>query len=247
MSDTLKVFGHTYSNLEGIKAIDDNGNIITFTSDSTQSGIINTLTSDFVGVLTEGYYQVPNGYVANVTYVARTIPQLIYNWDLTNSLTDTIDGSVITLSGATQNSNGVTLSETNHYATIPVKYRPYHSYEFDIGDITLGTLDTHGRLIMPTGNEGLIYRSGTNWNAYLNGGWGTQGSSDATYLANSTLTMVVENSAPRFYVDGVLWRTESRVQSLTNNTNIMIGSSQGQSFRNVTITGVRVYEGIKYS
>lgn len=37
MSDTLKVFGKQYSNLEGIKAIDNNGNIITFTSDSTSS------------------------------------------------------------------------------------------------------------------------------------------------------------------------------------------------------------------
>lgn len=203
-------------------------------------------TSDSGAELLPGYYYIPNGYEGFFSGIYATSPILTQSWDLTQSLEDTVSGTTITLSGATQSSTGLTLSAANHYATIPVKYRPYKSYEFDISSMTPSTGTTHGRFIMMTPTEGFIYRSGSSWCTYMNGGWAINGPSDGSAFAGHTLTMVVKNGAPKFYLDGVLWYTSTRTQDLQGSYDIMIGSSQQQSYYNITITAIRIYDGVKY-
>lgn len=229
----------------GVLSVENNYLIL---DDIAKTGYVNILSNNDIGkTLEAGYYQIPDGYVANISYFVPTTPQLIANWDLTNSLVDTINGETITISGATRTSSGLTFDSATDYATIPIKYRPYRTYELDISSMSKGSLNTHGRLLMMTTTEGLIYRNGTNWNVYLNGGWGTNGSTDSAIMSGHTLTMTVEADAPKFYIDGTLFFSTTRVQSFTANTNIMIGSSAGQSYFEMTITGIRVYEGVKYS
>ncbi len=217
------------------------------------------------GTATEGggiVYQDENGYIVleddGGTYAYfdteydyhiyyPTTKRLVNSWDLTNSLVDTISGQSITLGGsATQDSSGVHLTTANDYATLPVYYRPHMSYEFDFGTMAFNNGTTHGRLIMMSNTEGLIYRGGATWESYLNGSWSTPSlspSSDGTVLANKTLSMVVEEGAPKFYLNGTLWYEPNRSQSLTSNNKLMVGSAGAQSFFNTTITGIRVYWG----
>lgn len=174
--------------------------------------------------------------------------RLINSWDLTNSLTDTVQGKIITLGGsATQDSSGLHLTTASDYATLPVYYRPHMTYEFDFGAMSFNNGTTHGRLIMPSNAEGLIYRAGATWESYLGGQWSNVSlspSSDGSALANKTIAMVVEEGAPKFYLNGELWYSPNRTQPLANNTyKLMIGSSGGQSYFNLTVTGVRVYWG----
>ena len=170
--------------------------------------------------------------------------QLLYSWDLTQSLTDTVSGAVITLSGATQDSNGLTLASVSDYATMPFYYRPYYTYEFDISAMNKVFTSKHGRFILTNGNDrGFMYRSSGKWSAYLNGAWATdQGT--YTSLAGKTLTLVVENDKPRIYLDGTLWYSINLAENLSNTAQMKLGSSGGQTFYDVTITGIRVYWGI---
>ena len=128
--------------------------------------------------------------------------------------------------------------------TIPVKYSKYMTYEFDIDSMVQGSLSTHGRLIMMSNSEGLIYRSGSNWSAYLAGSWATNSGQTASDLfAGHTLRMVTSNGAPKFYIDDTLFYSPNRTQSLTSTRNLTIGSPDGQGYFTIVITGIRVYEG----
>lgn len=173
--------------------------------------------------------------------------QLLYSWDLTQSLTDTINGAVITLgNNAIQDSNGLTIPDVSSYATMPFYYRPYYTYEFDIASMNKDFSSGHGRFItLGAGDSGFIARNGSSWGAYLNGAWDTN---QGTYssLANQTLTFVTQNNAPQIYLNGNLWYSTSRQQSFGSNNKITIGSSSGQSFYTVTISGIRVYWGNDY-
>lgn len=221
-------------------------NYIILDDDPISSSVYVLSSSDINTVFDGGYYKVPDGYSIYISQYMPTTPILTNSWDLTTSLTDTVGGSTITLSGATQSSSGISLTAATHYASIPVKYRSFHTYEFDIASMTPSTGSTHGRFIMFTSTEGLIYRNGSQWATYLNGSWGSNWSSNGSLFAGKTLSIVVESGAPKFYIDGEFWKTPTQVQSLSGSSNIMIGSSGGQGYFNIVVTGIRVYEGVKY-
>lgn len=228
---------------------EENGYIIL--PDAVSSGVVNILSAETESetILTPGYYKVPTGYKAIFNAVYPETPILKYNWDLTQSLEDTIEGAVITLGNATRDSSGIHLTAANSYATIPVTYRALRTYEFDVVSMSPSTGTTHGRFLMFNSQEGLIYRSGANWNVYLSGAWETNGSSDGAAFAGHTLSLETESSVgvPKYYLDGDIWWAASRAQSVTASDNIMLGSNGGYSFYNAVISGVRVYEGVKYS
>ena len=229
-----------------VLTVDENGYLVL--NDEVDIEDLHIISSNDIGTILEsGFYRIPEGYYVDLTYLIPETPLLVYNWDLTQGFTDTINGAVITASGATRSSSGLSFSSSSDYATIPVKYRPHHTYEFDISSMSKGSLSTHGRLIMMNTTEGLIYRNGANWATYLNGTWGSNGSSDSAAMSGHTLAMTVANAEPKFYIDGTLFYTGNKTQYLNRDDNIMIGSSSGQSYFDMTITGVRVYEGVKYS
>lgn len=184
--------------------------------------------------------------IGSNVFVVPSAKRLLYEWDLTSSATDSVGGATITFKNATRDSSGLHLSGASDYATIPVKYRPYMTYEFDISSMSLGTLSTHGRLIMVNGSNGLIFRSGAAWSSFFSNTWDSgSGCNDAAFFANKTLSMVTTNGAASFYLDGQLFYTSDRSHAFTEGSYIMLGSSAGQSFNNVTFTGIRVYSGME--
>ena len=195
--------------------------------------------------VTDGYKYVRAANNFRIYYPRNR--ELWYSWDLTQSLTDTVSGATITLSGsATQDSTGIHLTTVSDCAMLPFYYRPHMTYEFDFGTVSWGGTTAHGRLLMFANDTGLIFRSGSSWDVYLNnGGWnGSSPSSDSTILSNKTLTVKSGDTSLNYYLNGNLWYAPVKTsQSVVNNDKMRIGSAGGQSFYNATVTGIRVYWG----
>lgn len=206
------------------------------------------------GIKTEGSASIGDEYTHGALYTGDymtaypKVKTLRYSWDLTQSLTDTIAGKTIVLyNSAVQDSNGITLSTADDYAILSgVYYRPFFTYEFDISTMSWSGGTAHGRLIMFTDTEGLIYRTGSSWQGYINGSWeGGASTTSSSYFSGTTVKITTGDygTAPKFYVNDTLWRSFSRNQSKNSGTAIRLGSAQKQAYFNVTFTGIRVYWG----
>ena len=197
-----------------------------------------------------------NGYIE----IAKK-PELIYDWDFTNGLVDSIGGLSVTLAnGATRDSNGITISDASQYAVFPISYAAHMTYELDIASANKGFSGTHGRLLMVSQSEGFIANGGNTWQAYLNGMWsGSFGSLSNVSLNNKTLRIESKQQIPTLLngtskmilpmtisLDNVEWAKTPNGQIPNSSNRIMIGSSGAQSFYNLVVTGFRVYNGVDY-
>lgn len=251
MADDLKVFDFSYAGVNGIKLTDTNGNIVTYTP-SVPSTAINTAgeyTIDAGDTITMG-----TGLQGDMSVHGTRV--LTNSWDFTTGLTDSVGGLSATLgNNATQSSSGVSTAGDTQYVSIPVQITTNKTYEVDFGTMSKTFGSTHGRFFMYNSSSGLIYQSGAKWNVY-SWTWDNKvGPTDATALSGKTLRVtthpltVVANGSEysafmmKFYVDGVLWHTMQSYQALPVNANITIGAAT-QSFCNMTVTAVRVYDGI---
>ena len=177
------------------------------------------------------------------------VGELLYNWDFTKSLTDTVGGSVITLMGsATQDANGITLPSNNSYASVPNGvFKLNRIVEVDVASTNAQFGNVLGRFLMTNNNDkGVIYRYNVTWNIYAGTAW-TDNTvfqdklSSKNAFSGSMFTLAIVNK-PKIYKDGVLmgtgtsdWRTSS---DFTGNGSLGSGSN---GFYNATITGMRVY------
>lgn len=174
--------------------------------------------------------------------------ELLYNWDLTKSLTDTVGGSVATLSasGATQDSNGLTLASSSAYMMTDVPVNVDRTYEIDIKSVYNPTTG-HGRLFAVRGgsgsyDSGFIYRSGTKWAVY--GGWTESELTDPNAFDGKTLVIKINSSEKwSIYRNDELIIPECAVGFKPEHP-FAIGSPAGSSFYNIVITAIRVYDGV---
>lgn len=196
-----------------------------YANDTT--GQSDTTLSDAVGTLVAGY--------------GGGGSELIYNWDLTQSLTDTVHGITATITNSTQDSSGVHLSAANAYLQINNAFLPNSSVTYEI-DISASSRQGtgHGRLFSTTYNGyGFIYRNTGKWAAYF-GTWQESSITDANYFAGHTLKVVyAKTGVPSLYRDNEL--------ILTWNGPPQVGlwgvGSSSASFYNLSITAIRIYTG----
>ena len=186
---------------------------------------------------------------------------LLYNWDFTNSLVDTVTGATATLGGsATQDSSGVHLTAATQYLSLPGMFNnTSRTYELDIAQYSRqGT--SHGRLLTwrssSTGqfDRGFIFRSTGVWAIYDPATWTVSTESDTTLFNGKTLVMSLTDGgqttggAIDVYCDGslVVSGTLTINNPVANDTYAVmsIGSPNAQSAYNLTVTGFRVYDGV---
>ena len=172
----------------------------------------------------------------------------IYSWDLTQSLVDSKTGKVISLFGATQDSNRLHLNTANDYALIDggLLYVSGKRVEIEFGECTDGGFDTHGRLIRfgtsadaTSFDHGLCWRSTGYWSVYA-GSWKTVTNqlTDKVVINNSKVTLI-------FNSDDTL---TAKIGDVVVHDNvsctyryIAIGASS-QAYYNATIKSIKVYE-----
>lgn len=186
-----------------------------------------------------------------ITAAAETDTRtLLHHWDLTKSLTDTVGGAAITLNGATQDANGLTLGSATAYATLDeaVTNRKEVTIEVDFGDMSR-TGTAHGRLLMATAANGFIYRNTGSWQIYMDAWSGDTLETDANAFANSTLVIKQSGDFSSSTSGTHYWTVEhngkvivEKARAAGYGLTLKLGSSSN-SYYTAVIKAIRVYEG----
>lgn len=272
MADAIPALPNTYAAGDEGKVV-DNGTLVSQTSDTVTENdtydttLINSLTVNVSGgggteIDTAGEYSVAedatitvgNGLNGLINVVKEKT--LLYNWDFTTSLTDTVEGISATLAnGATQSSSGVTIAGETQHIKIPINFRLGHTYELDIASMNKEFTSGHGRLFMINNSEGFAKQNGSSWKWYSDGMWSISGGSADFSTATLRFTFgrtfnvygdsqTVKRSPATIYNNNVLYlRSDNTCQSSSNTVNITIGGTSA-SFYTMVITGFRIYEGV---
>ena len=226
--------------------------VVTAYYDDSTSEVVTTYTLS--GTLIEGTSTITVSYggktdTFTVTVSSSTV--YLYNWDFTQSLTDSVQGITATLGGnATQDSTGLHITAANGYVDLGKILAENQAYEIDIASMdTSAWTSGHGRLFIwyKSNGSGFIYRSDGYWTIY-NGTWSSPATqiADKSYFANSTLKIVVGSGSSRpitIYKDGVevLAFTVSNQNPVSSENVACLGGGGSNAAFSMTITGLRVY------
>ena len=175
---------------------------------------------------------------------------LLYSWDFTSSLTDTVSGLTATVSGAARDEEGLLLDGDGDYCILGDVFAPGRSIEFDVAESSADfAASSHGRCFMiytpdVKGTEGLIWRHQTGaWSFYANSGWDSSlPLTDRNAFAGKTVRLSSDAEGYiSLYVDGE-FIAKSGIAFDSSRTRVAIGSEYTGSFNDIRITGVRVYK-----
>lgn len=227
------------------------------------------------GTLTVGTCTITVGFGGKTTTftvtVTADIGNLLYDWDFTQSLIDSVGNKEVTLdhttigsSAPTRTSAGIVFDDANqicHVGDFGSGYFIGKTIEVDVANFSaaLGASSQHYRLIMlpPSSTKGagpLIYKNGEGWAAYAGSSWsnvygnavsGTD-TSALNYFSGKTVKIVFDsNGYPSLYVNGTLIGTASLAFTGTSAANLYIGGISGNASYcyDMTISGLRIYEG----
>lgn len=216
----------------------------------TLSGTLQAGTS----TITVSYGGESDTFTVTVTHDSRV---MLYNWDFTQSLVDTIQGTEAVLgkaSGAlpTQDAFGVHVTTTSGYINLGQIYQTGITVEIDFGEMDRKG-SQNGRLLMVGSQSsgglgtGLIYRSTGVWNWYVNGAWATSsGVTDANIFSEKTLKAIFDASGyMTVYCDDTYIGKSSKAFATSAGTYMQIGAYSGTggytNFYNMTVKAVRIY------
>ena len=221
------------------------------TSGYTLSGTLTAGTS----TITVTYGGMTTTFTVTVTHDTRV---MMYNWDFTQSLTDTVAGQTAQLLrkvGAypVQDAFGVHITTTTGYIDLGDIYEPGETVEIDFGDMENKQTGNARLLMVGTPvtaglQTGFIYRGTGVWNWYVGTSWCTSsGVTDANIFSNKTLKAVFDATGyMTVYADGTLIGTSSRAFTASSGTKMEICAESGtgsyNSFYDMTVKAVRVYK-----
>ena len=174
----------------------------------------------------------------------------VLTFDFTKGLTDEETGAfTFKLTNATQDSSGLHITAANQYALLD--YLDLHD---NVVEVVVGDTDdkisgtTHGRFVMSSNSEGLIYRSNGSWQVY-GGSWYSPIStlSDSDYFEGSTITFEYPSSGTTvsIYKDGT--KIFDNVSFGTSSSACIRFGSDMQGFFDVTILKCIIYSAEAYA
>lgn len=231
-------------------------------SDSTTQTVTDYTLS---GTLTEGTSTITVSYGGKTTTFSVTVTHdtrlpLLYNWDFTQSLMDSVGGTFATLShynqtDPTRDSNGLSFTESGQCCDLGAIFAVNRIFEIDFAGCSLPTgTGNHVRSFMVGDTDrtinGVVLFRDTRWTVYNHAWWTGSYSvpSDSlyTYFANKTVKLAVDaDGYIEMFVDDVSLGKSGGTGFTGNNLHLYLGNKDtagnGANFYNVTITGVRVY------
>lgn len=228
--------------------------VVTATYDDTSTATVPSTDYTLSGTLTTGTSTITVSYGGKTTTFTVTVTHYdssLYNWDFTQSLTDSKQGVTVTLpaSGATQSSNGLTITSLSSpitCATVSTTTLGQFTVEWDITTFgwTGGTGNKSLAYVSRASSQlqGVMYRGSVpSWAVRDFGGtyYNFTDFSDATMFNGKTLKLQVDQTISntwKLYCDNVLIGSQS-VGAYSGS--ILIG------FRDTGVfTGLRIYEGL---
>ena len=196
------------------------------------------------------------GHIVITAAAASDERTLLYSWDFTDAMTDSVESVAATLGGsAAQSASGVTLTTANDYVKIPgILSSLGRTIELDVTEYDRqGT--AHGRLLTwrssSTGqfDRGFIFRSTGVWAIYDPATWTDGTETDAGAFDGQTVVLKCQSDGSvsvycgeTLIVSGTM--TLGSAESSADNVALCIGSANGNSAYNLTVTALRVYEGV---
>lgn len=170
---------------------------------------------------------------------------LLYNWDFTQGLVDSVGGVTATLSGATQDSEGLKLATATDYCSLGTNVlNSNRTIEIDVVRTEKYANGNHFRFITVNNDRGLIYRSNASWQLY-NGTWtGDATHTDGDMFSGKTLVMKIDSSSNVTMLCDNVVIAEQDFSALIGESKkpaFAIGSSSA-SYYNATISAIRIYE-----
>lgn len=221
--------------------------VTTYTLSGTLAAGTSTITVEYSGKTTT--------FDVTVTHNSTV---MLYSWDFTQSLTDSIQGVTATIDSSvyqkpTRDSMGVHITNSSSYIDLGQIYDTGITVEIDFG--TMDRQGTGNGRVLSVGNQatsglstGFIYRNNNTWNWYANSSWCTAVTSttNPNYFSNKTLKAVFDSSGYMSVYDGTtLLGTSSRPFATSVGTYMQIGSYCGTGsyscFYNMTVLAVRIY------
>ena len=239
--------------------------VVTATFSDSSTGTVASADYTLSGTLTAGTSTVTVSFGGQTTTFTVTVtanPNVLkYSFDFTQSLTDSVDGNTATLNGsAERTSAGVTLKSASDYVSFASPLCDSSGnvlIEIDIASVSKAYSSGHGRLVMwnPAGTMGLIYRNTGRWEVYQSS-WltPTDKITDVTYIAGKTVKIDISEpstgsyptASASVYIGDMTINENFTVKMYSGATDgatsMTLGSSGGNTFYNVTISAVRVYE-----
>lgn len=248
--------------------------VVTALYDDTHTEVVNNYALS--GTLTEGTSTITVTYQRKTTTFNVVVSQepriMLYDWDFTQSLVDTVGGvSAELLNGATRDSSGAHLTSNGHAIKLFTSGFDFRgkTIEFDIGNFQFGgSKNYHIRVLMlPTGTYGcgaLIWdKTNKGWSAYsftatsgTSRSWGSiwdgmSGDSDANINSISGKNIKVKcdtNGKITLYVNNVNKGTQSGIYFDSRTNHLYIGGdgstsgSDGNQCYTMTVTSLKIYE-----
>lgn len=186
----------------------------------------------------------------NVTVTEYAVP-LLYNWDLTQSLTDTEQGLVVDTNGTFAEGTGLSFTAENMYADFGA-YELDRTYELTIEALNRSNTTSYRRFLMTykTNNtsyygNGLIFSSNKGGVEFYTGSWQTAilQTSDIADLDGKWSVYTGADGKWKVYRNGVyIGQSTTSIAKNSDHTKMLVGSAAADYTR-VKITSFKVYEG----
>ena len=226
---------------------------VTATYDDSSTAVVTTYTLS--GTLTAGTSTITAAYDGKTTSFNVSVTQYavtpLYNWDLTQSLTDTEQSLVCGTNGTFTEGTGLSFTADNKYADFGA-YELDRTYELTIEALNRSNTTAYRRFLMTykTNNtsvygQGLIFSTNKGGVQFYTGSWQTailQTSSIADLDGRWSIYTGTDGKW-KVYKNGVyVGQSTTAIAKNSDHTNIYVGSSSGDYTR-VKITSFKVYEG----
>lgn len=193
----------------------------------------------------------------NIVITANAILEdVLYNWDFTQSLADTVEGKEATPASTSStpiiDENGMTFGSGKRVKILNIM--TYNrTYEIDFSNTDYQNGEVNAILCgfaLETGGSPqscIAYRKTGYW--YFHDAstsvWGEGGThSDANLISGKTLKITIDSDGiMSAYVDGEL--IGKSTSAIDSSRTLFIFGSQTNGYYNMTVTGMRVYEGVR--
>ena len=212
----------------------DNGHTYVIT-DYTLSGTLEVGTS----TITVSY----KGFTDTFDVTVSSSITYLYNWDFTQSLTDSVQNKTVSLSNATfTQGTGIVGSNANNTISFPSFNLFGKTLEVDFASLTKSGTSTLLSLLTKGSNNRFCYSNNTDeWLARLyNSGQSATYKSTQTNFTNTTFKFVFTNNHMSIYTNGDLFYSGGTFVVDLVGDGLTIGYSAG-GYGLYTVTAVRIY------
>ena len=208
------------------------------------------------GTLTAGTSTITVSYGGKTTTFDVTVTEYVetplYNWDLTQSLTDTEQSAVISTTATFTEGSGLSITQ-DKYADFGAVYEYDRTYEFTITALNRSNTTSYRRVWMVYKNAtsvgttgwGLIFSSNKGGIQFYCGSWQTAvlATSSITDFEGRFAVYVDANGYPEVYKDGVyLGKSTKAITKNSDHTNVYMGANSGD-YTQERLTSYKIYEG----